>query len=640
MAFTTTICPKCGRKINKSDLMLVETKIKTRIKCCPHCVKFIDVERQLTLQGKTVYKQDEIEKPIFASTERLKSAPERSLFQDEKRDLKEIKIKGPFYQQSEAEKPELETVTTNDKKAFFSFGEKDQTDTASLQEKPSESKIEEKKFFKEPKEIKEETEREEPLKELKEGFEELPTKEPEKAEIKEEKTAETEKLAKELDEKLKEKDAMIQELQRKLIETEQRVSAESAKPEQLKPEEAAVEIRKEKEIEEVATEKPVKTEVPKIEIISGVPKVEMEEVKQKPPVEIKEEKKPDESIAVKDEIQEEKASNQPLELGKPSDGLGEESKLEDTKFELNHLDLKVIKKLRETGESRVSVLAGLLNEDEYEVFRSLKKLKKFGLCREKTVEMHEIEKPAEGSVESELEEEITVAVAPPEEAEASPISFEKVEGIVEESVESELEEETPETAVPEEAEALQAEQPMQDLEVSGEKEISANPEKVEEIAEESVEQELEDPSVSESPEIELKEEVEEKRPYKELGKAEELKPEESAVEVKKEIVEEGIKEKPIEKTVKIMKKQKTEEPESLKKEVKETKEEIEKKKKLKTAWQSEWMVASKEMENILSSTMAKKESERKKKVKTKQKSIPSSLKVKLKKAKTKKKKKK
>ena len=144
MAFTTTICPNCGRKINKSELILVETKIKTRVKCCLHCVKFIDVERQLTAHGKTMRKQDEIEKPILASIEGIQSGPERSLFQEKQRDLKEIKVKGPFYEQAETEKPELETTTEENKKAFFSFGEKDQTDALSSQEKPSESKIEEK----------------------------------------------------------------------------------------------------------------------------------------------------------------------------------------------------------------------------------------------------------------------------------------------------------------------------------------------------------------------------------------------------------------------------------------------------------------------------------------------------------------
>jgi len=451
MAFTTTICPNCERKINKSDLMLVETKIKTRIKCCPHCVKFIDVERQLTLQGRTVHKQDEIEKAVFASNEIFKSAPERSLFQNKKRDLKELKIKGPFYQQAETERPELETAAEKDKKAL----------------------------------------------------------------------------------------------------------------------------------------------------------------------------------------------DQSEDLREPSEGIVEESKSEDTKFELNHLDLMVIKKLRETGESQASVLADLLNEDEYKVFRSLKKLKKFGLYREKIVEMQEIEKSAEEAVELELEEEITVpAAASPEKAEASPISFEKVEEVAEEAVESELEEETPETVVAEEAVVPQAEQSIQGLEVSEEKEVSVNPEKVEEITKEAVEPQLEEKTPETSlPEIELKKEVEEKRLSKESVKAEQLKPEESAVEMRKEIEEGRIEEKPIEKTVKIMKKQKAEEPESLKKEMKETEEEKEKKKKLITSWQSECMVASKEMEDILFSTMAKKESERKKKGIIKQKNIPSSLIVKLKKAKIKKRKK-
>lgn len=38
-------CPTCGRKVVKSDLMLVETTIKTRVTCCPDCIKYLKIRK-------------------------------------------------------------------------------------------------------------------------------------------------------------------------------------------------------------------------------------------------------------------------------------------------------------------------------------------------------------------------------------------------------------------------------------------------------------------------------------------------------------------------------------------------------------------------------------------------------------------
>ena len=53
-------------------------------------------------------------------------------------------------------------------------------------------------------------------------------------------------------------------------------------------------------------------------------------------------------------------------------------------FNLNTLDLKVYKKLKQTGENRADKLAKQLNKERSTVYRSLKKLTCTGLCIKKT----------------------------------------------------------------------------------------------------------------------------------------------------------------------------------------------------------------------------------------------------------------
>ena len=49
-------------------------------------------------------------------------------------------------------------------------------------------------------------------------------------------------------------------------------------------------------------------------------------------------------------------------------------------FELNNLDIKVYKTLKETGETRADELAKKLKKDRSNVYRSLQKLTCCGLC--------------------------------------------------------------------------------------------------------------------------------------------------------------------------------------------------------------------------------------------------------------------
>jgi len=53
-------------------------------------------------------------------------------------------------------------------------------------------------------------------------------------------------------------------------------------------------------------------------------------------------------------------------------------------FDLNDLDLKVYKKLREDGESRTDILAKKLKKERSTVYRSLQKLTTCGICIKKT----------------------------------------------------------------------------------------------------------------------------------------------------------------------------------------------------------------------------------------------------------------
>jgi hypothetical protein len=58
-------CPTCGRKVKKSDLILVETTIKTKVTCCPDCIKYLNVrktikdDKSLLSRKESDYKLDE-----------------------------------------------------------------------------------------------------------------------------------------------------------------------------------------------------------------------------------------------------------------------------------------------------------------------------------------------------------------------------------------------------------------------------------------------------------------------------------------------------------------------------------------------------------------------------------------------------
>ena len=53
-------------------------------------------------------------------------------------------------------------------------------------------------------------------------------------------------------------------------------------------------------------------------------------------------------------------------------------------FELNKLDIKVYKTLKETGETRANILAKKLNKDRSTIYRSLQKLTCSGLITKNT----------------------------------------------------------------------------------------------------------------------------------------------------------------------------------------------------------------------------------------------------------------
>lgn len=54
-------CPTCGKKVKKSDLMLVETTIKTRVTCCPSCIKYLNVKRKIKDDKALLTKKQENE---------------------------------------------------------------------------------------------------------------------------------------------------------------------------------------------------------------------------------------------------------------------------------------------------------------------------------------------------------------------------------------------------------------------------------------------------------------------------------------------------------------------------------------------------------------------------------------------------
>jgi len=58
-------------------------------------------------------------------------------------------------------------------------------------------------------------------------------------------------------------------------------------------------------------------------------------------------------------------------------------------FDLNKLDLKVYKKLKQEGPIKAQELATLLNRERSTVYRSLQKLSKCGICKRATKTLHQ-----------------------------------------------------------------------------------------------------------------------------------------------------------------------------------------------------------------------------------------------------------
>jgi len=477
--FSQTVCPNCGQKISKSDLMLVETTIKTRVECCPSCIKYIDVKRRLTLQGKPMHsKPEDLIKPdLEAEAEELTEGTKKLLFENKETDLKEIKINKPIYS---------------------------------------------------------------PVKDIEYETEETPRK------------FEKEKKPRIL------------------------VSEKTTKPD-LK------EIIKQAQ---KAEPKPVLKEIkfdskPKIE---QKPVLKVEETKKKTfvePQKTQQTREPDVKETVKKE---------------------EKPEIEPSKLELDLFDIKVIKKLKETGESRVDILAKELNADKNAVYRSLHKLKQFGLCREKPVEPKIVEKPIEEPakpVESQPSKKYTEA----------PDFFEKIQEPAEQLTKSNQMHPAYDKMVC----AVCGAKITEGLRFCGncgtkldKQQLKWPEEKAIKIDEEET---LEQPT-AEAKEAEpmVEEEIAEEIEEEQLDIEEEPEEEEEIFEEEDEKKEEENKQESD--FIKIEEKHEPERKLPIRDPSRS---------ELKTSWQFQWMVASKEIEDILASTINKKQADRKHQLKKKDK---------------------
>lgn len=41
------ICPICNKKVDKSEIMIVETAVGTKIACCEDCVDYVKIRKKV-----------------------------------------------------------------------------------------------------------------------------------------------------------------------------------------------------------------------------------------------------------------------------------------------------------------------------------------------------------------------------------------------------------------------------------------------------------------------------------------------------------------------------------------------------------------------------------------------------------------
>lgn len=342
---STVECPLCNKKIAKSELLFVETKIKTKIKCCPNCVKYLSIVRFIdTRDEKTTiknpiqqYQQEEIkvekqivkiEKPVSETKEEIKrDNREKEPHIDKKPDLEKT------------EEPILKSNAVNTKEQISTKESEVDNSKDLLKENKEEHIIDHK------------SKTNNQIEEAEKSISKIDQ------EQKSEKKSDVEPQSKTIDELNSEKKQQNDNLLTKLVE--------DAK--EQKPIEDIEQKNKEKKEHKKEQIKPEDEIISEDKIINKDVEIEI---------------KHDEPITpdLKEDIADEK---------------------EDEKFELNAIDMLVYSQIKSTGEEDINKIAKKLNENEEDVENSFKKLRRNNLISDevkiKEIEKAELKKPKKTS---------------------------------------------------------------------------------------------------------------------------------------------------------------------------------------------------------------------------------------------------